>query len=62
MVADRKPKRNASTLMAGRPAGRLGVPRPLRTESRKPAGVNARGVDHMPNGDPPSVMLWGDED
>lgn len=62
MVADREPKRNASQLMAGRPAGRLGPSRPLHTESRKPAGVNVRLLDHMPNGDPPSVMLWGDEE
>ena len=40
----------------------MGVPKPLRTPLRKQAGGTCWKDDCMPNGDPPSLMLWGDDE
>ena len=61
MGEQREPKRAGSTLIARRPPVRLGGPRTPRAEPRNPAAA-LRLDERMPNGDPPCVTLWGEEE
>jgi hypothetical protein len=62
MPAQRKPTRARNTGTATRNATRIGAPKPLRTPLRKQAGGTHWKDDCMTNGDPPSLMLWGDDE
>lgn len=60
MAAKRKLPDNRSINVVAASGKRKGVPAPLKTASRPPSAA-VRGQDRMPNGDPPRVMLWGDD-
>ncbi len=62
MPAERKQTRARKTTVAARTGTRLSAGAPLRTQARTRAGGTTWKNDRMPNGDPPSVMLWGDEE
>ncbi len=62
MPAQPKPTRTRNTEIATREATRMSAPAPLRTPVRKQAGGAMWRNDRMPNGDPPSLMLWGDDE
>ncbi|NQU40088.1 MAG: hypothetical protein HQ523_09060 [Lentisphaerae bacterium] len=63
MAAQRIPMRAGSTLIGSPSTVKLTAARGERKappEKRQTAG--SRLAEHMPNGDPPNVMLWGDEE
>ncbi len=62
MPAERKPTRARNTTLARRTGTRLSAPSPLRTPVRAQAGGTTWKNDQPTNGDPPSLMLWGDEE
>jgi len=62
MPAERKPTRARNTTVAKRTGTRLSAPAPLRTQVRTQAGGTTWKDDRMTNGDPPSLMLWGDDE
>ncbi len=61
MPAERKPTRARNTTVSTQTGTRLSAPVPLRTPVRIQAGATTWRNDRMPNGDPPNLMLWGDE-
>ena len=61
MGAERKPKRAGNTWVTKRSAVKLTPLRALRAAPRQSGGAGIRLGDHMPNGDPPALMLWGNE-
>ena len=63
MAAQRIPIRAGSTLIGNRPTVRLTAPRSVRKDPpTRTASAGMLLAERMPNGDPPSVMLWGDEE